>query len=273
MIKIQTLLFTITFFLLNSLSAQIPTLQGTPPEGDNPSSSNSSETTEPSSPSTTPTPAPPVVNGSPSNSVAPNTLNSTRSEIIEQTVGKKPKDPSAIKKTPKMVYAILDVQQGQWKGQIKIRLFHRRAPKTVENFTELAEGKKELTIKGVKVKKRFYDGLIFHRVIDGFMIQGGDPTGTGRGGPGYSFADEFSPTLRHNKPGILSMANAGPNTNGSQFFITVTPTPHLDNHHSVFGEVVDGMKNVYKISKTRTHRSGRPFKDVVIKKVTIERVY
>ena len=114
------------------------------------------------------------------------------------------------------------------KGDIVAELYADRAPMTVENFVNLS-------------RAGFYDGTTFHRVISGFMAQGGDPTGTGRGGPGYAFADEFHPTLRHSEAGILSMANAGPNTNGSQFFITYGPTPHLDNRHSVFGKVIEGM--------------------------------
>jgi len=144
-------------------------------------------------------------------------------------------------------------------GNFTIELFEQQAPKTVENFVKLAE-------------KKFYDGVIFHRVIDGFMIQGGDPTGTGRGGPGYQFADEFHPQLKHSSEGILSMANAGPNTNGSQFFITLTATPHLDGKHAVFGKVVEGMDVVKKIGKTPTKAGDRPVTDVVMKSVKIEKV-
>ncbi len=144
-------------------------------------------------------------------------------------------------------------------GTIKIELFKDKAPKTVENFKGLAE-------------KGYYEGVIFHRVIDGFMIQGGDPTGTGRGGEslwGGKFKDEFHPQALHNKPGILSMANAGPNTNGSQFFITLVPTPHLDGRHSVFGQVVEGMDVVRKIGKAQTNKFDRPLEDIVIKKITV----
>jgi peptidyl-prolyl cis-trans isomerase A (cyclophilin A) len=158
-------------------------------------------------------------------------------------------------------------------GNFTIRLFDQEAPLTVENFIGLAEGTKEWTDPRTNqtVKQPYYDGIIFHRVIDGFMIQGGDPLGQGTGGPGYTFADEFHPSLRHNKPGILSMANRGPNTNGGQFFITLAPTPHLDDRHSVFGEVVKGMDVVQKIGSTPTTSRDRPVRDVVIRSVTIER--
>ena len=154
-----------------------------------------------------------------------------------------------------------------------MRLFDDETPRTVENFTGLAEGTKEWTDPRTnkKVQQPYYDGVIFHRVIDGFMIQGGDPLGQGIGGPGYTFGDEFHPRLRHNKAGILSMANRGPNTNGGQFFITLGPTPHLDNRHSVFGEVVDGMDVVQKIGSTPTGNADRPLKDVVIETIKIRR--
>ena len=159
------------------------------------------------------------------------------------------------------------------KGDVVIRLFPNHAPKTVSNFVGLAEGTKEWTDPRTnkKVNQPYYDGIIFHRVIDGFMIQGGDPLGQGVGGPGYKFADEFHPSLRHNKEGILSMANAGPNTNGGQFFITLGPTPHLDNKHSVFGQVESGMDVVRKIGSSATGPRDRPLKDVVIQAVKIDR--
>ena len=158
-------------------------------------------------------------------------------------------------------------------GNFTIRLFDAEVPKTVANFVELAEGTREWTDPSSrqKVKRPYYDGLIFHRVIDGFMIQGGDPLGKGYGGPGYKFGDEFHPSLRHSKPGILSMANAGPNTNGGQFFITLAPTPHLDNRHSVFGEVESGMDVVRKIGSTKVGAQDRPVKDIVIQSVKIRR--
>jgi peptidyl-prolyl cis-trans isomerase A (cyclophilin A) len=156
-------------------------------------------------------------------------------------------------------YAVFDTTEGTF----KIELFAAQAPRTVENFVSLAEG--------AKTGKPFYDGTIFHRVIPDFMIQGGDPEGTGRGGPGYRFADEFHPQLKHSKPGILSMANAGPNTNGSQFFITVAATPFLDNRHSVFGEVTEGYDVVKKISQAPRNAQDRPVKEVRVHSVKIER--
>jgi peptidyl-prolyl cis-trans isomerase A (cyclophilin A) len=160
---------------------------------------------------------------------------------------------------PNETFALFDTTEGNF----KIKLFADEAPKTVENFVSLAEG--------AKTGKPFYDGLIFHRVIPNFMIQGGCPQGTGTGGPGYKFADEFHPSLRHSKKGILSMANSGPNTNGSQFFITVAATSWLDNKHTVFGEVVEGYDVVEKISKVPKNSGDRPSKDVKINSVTIER--
>jgi peptidyl-prolyl cis-trans isomerase A (cyclophilin A) len=169
-----------------------------------------------------------------------------------------------------MVHAVFTTSEGNFKA----RLFDQEVPNTVANFTGLAEGTKEFTDPktGQKTKRPFYDGLVFHRVIAGFMIQGGDPLGTGTGGPGYKFADEFNPKLRHSKPGLFSMANAGPNTNGSQFFITLAATPWLDNKHSVFGEVVEGMDVIEKIGGTPTSKpNDRPLKPITIERVTIER--
>ncbi|MDP8222844.1 MAG: peptidylprolyl isomerase [Candidatus Lernaella stagnicola] len=146
-------------------------------------------------------------------------------------------------------------------GTIKIKLFTERAPITTQNFIDLATSK--------KTGKPFYDGVIFHRVIPSFMIQGGDPTGTGRGGPGYHIDDEFHPDLKHDGPGILSMANAGPNTGGSQFFITVGATSHLDGRHAVFGKVVEGMDVVTAISTAKAGPGDRPLQEIVMKSVKI----
>jgi len=157
-------------------------------------------------------------------------------------------------------------------GNFTIQLFEEQAPKTVANFTGLAEGTKEWTDprSGKKMKTPLYDGTIFHRVIDGFMIQGGDPLGQGTGGPGYKFEDEFHPKLRHTKAGILSMANAGPNTNGSQFFIvTAESCPWLDGKHTVFGRVTDGMDVVDAISTLDADPRDRPREDVVIQRVDL----
>ena len=159
-------------------------------------------------------------------------------------------------------------------GNFTARLFDAETPNTVANFIGLADGSKEWTDPrtGRKVTEPYYNGTIFHRVIDGFMIQGGDPLGQGTGGPGYTFADEFHAKLRHSKAGILSMANRGPNTNGGQFFITLAETPWLDNKHSVFGEITDGMDVVKKIGTTTTSKPGdRPVKPITIESVTIER--
>ena len=158
-------------------------------------------------------------------------------------------------------------------GTVTIRLFPDHAPKTVRNFVELAEGGREWTDPRTRAmtKEKFYDGTIFHRVIPGFMIQGGDPLGTGTGGPGYQFGDEIHPDLRFDKPYLLAMANAGPGTNGSQFFITVGPTPWLNGKHTIFGEVVGGADVVDKISHVETVPGDRPVIDVVLQSVTIER--
>ncbi len=157
-------------------------------------------------------------------------------------------------------------------GTITVKLFDKESPKTVANFVGLAEGTKEWTDpkSGQKVKRPFYDGLIFHRVITDFMIQGGDPLGTGTGGPGYQFADEFS-SLKFDRPGLLAMANAGPNTNGSQFFITEVPTPWLTNKHTIFGEVTEGFDVIKKIIGVPKGPGDRPTTPVVIKKLTIIR--
>jgi peptidyl-prolyl cis-trans isomerase A (cyclophilin A) len=159
-------------------------------------------------------------------------------------------------------------------GTIVCRLFEKEAPATVENFIGLAEGTKEFTDErtGQKAKRRFYDGLTFHRVIPKFMIQGGCPRGDGRGGPGYTFQDEFHPSLRHTKTGRLSMANAGPNSNGSQFFITVAPTSWLDNRHTIFGEVVEGQDVADKMANTPRDAGDRPKTPVILKILRIERV-
>ena len=158
-------------------------------------------------------------------------------------------------------------------GNFTVRLFDEEAPNTVANFVGLAEGTREWTDPRTnrKVTAPYYDGGVFHRVIDGFMIQGGDPLGQGIGGPGYTFGDEFHPGLRHNRAGILSMANRGPNTNGGQFFITLGPTPHLDDRHSIFGEVTEGMDVVRRIGSTKTGDRDRPVKDIVIQTVKITR--
>jgi peptidyl-prolyl cis-trans isomerase A (cyclophilin A) len=158
-------------------------------------------------------------------------------------------------------------------GTVTVRLFPDHAPKTVRNFVELAEGGREWSNPKTRAttKDKLYDGTIFHRVMTGFMIQGGDPLGTGTGGPGYKFADEIHPDLQFDRPYLLGMANSGPGTNGSQFFITTVPTPWLTGKHTIFGEVIDGADVVEEISRVQTVPGDRPVQDVVLQSVTINR--
>jgi peptidyl-prolyl cis-trans isomerase A (cyclophilin A) len=186
----------------------------------------------------------------------------------KKSKNKKDKAQAALTKGTPM-YAIFETTQGTF----KIKLFADKAPKTVENFVGLAEGTKEFTDPktGKQTKRPFYDGLIFHRVIPNFMVQGGCPLGTGTGGPGYKFEDEIARDLKHDKPGKLSMANAGPNTNGSQFFITVAATPWLDGKHAIFGEVSENYDLVKQISEVRTGANDKPAEPIIIKHVKIVR--
>lgn len=172
-------------------------------------------------------------------------------------------------KTPGL-YAIFDTSM----GKIVCVLFEKEAPIAVQSFTGLAEGTQEwLDPKtGQKVKRPFYDGLIFHRVIPEFMIQGGCPIGTGTGGPGYRYQDEFGSGLKFDRPGRLACANSGPNTNGSQFFITEVPTPWLDNKHTIFGQAVEGVDLVAKMARVECGPGNKPVKPIVLKKLTIKRV-
>ena len=191
----------------------------------------------------------------------------------EEKADKKKKDKKETAKSDKKgkeMFALFETN----KGNFKVKLFSEKAPKTVDNFVGLADGTKEWTDpkSGSKVKKPFYDGLVFHRVIPNFMIQGGCPLGQGTGGPGYKFEDEFpAGAPKHDKPGILSMANAGPGTNGSQFFVTVAATRWLDGRETVFGEVVEGMDIVYDISKSPTASMDRPVEPIVIKHIKIQK--
>jgi peptidyl-prolyl cis-trans isomerase A (cyclophilin A) len=157
-------------------------------------------------------------------------------------------------------------------GPITVRLFPDQAPQTVRNFVELAEGTRKWTDPrtGVQTSDKLYDGTVFHRVIADFMIQGGDPLGTGTGGPGYKFGDEIHPDLAFDRPFLLAMANAGPGTNGSQFFITVAPTPWLTGKHTIFGEVTEGADVVQAIGRAKTDRRDRPVQDVVLESVVVE---
>jgi peptidyl-prolyl cis-trans isomerase A (cyclophilin A) len=169
------------------------------------------------------------------------------------------------------VYATFDTSE----GTIVCRLFEAEAPVTVKNFVDLAEGSREWTHPTTRAKSNnpLYDGTIFHRVIPDFMVQGGDPTGTGMGGPGYQFQDETKGSAhKFDKPGKLAMANAGPGTNGSQFFITTAATPWLTGNHTIFGEVIEGQDIADKITKLPRNRQDKPNKDVVLNSVKIERV-
>lgn len=181
---------------------------------------------------------------------------------------KKVNEKKAMPKREKGMYVTFETSM----GNIVCKLFEKETPVTVNNFVDLAEGKKEWVDPntGQKVKKRLYDGLIFHRVIPNFMIQGGCPLGNGTGGPGYRFQDEIVPTLKFDKPGILAMANSGPNTNGSQFFITHVPTPWLDGKHTIFGEVVEGQNVVVAMGNVNRGPGDKPVTPVILKKATIK---
>ena len=229
----------------------------------------------------TPTAKPLVVEEKVTPATAPATTRDAKTETkpAADTKAATP-SPTETKTPPKKRFSKMYANFETSMGNFKVLLFHTQAPKTVENFVGLAEGTKEWTDPKTQspVKQPFYNGLIFHRIIKGFMIQGGDPVGidpkiAGSGGPGFKFADEFHADLKHSKAGILSMANAGPNTNGSQFFITLAPTPHLDKRHAVFGEVVAAdVATIMKIGDVKTNRSNdRPVENVVIKKITIVR--
>ncbi len=188
---------------------------------------------------------------------------------MDALAGEKMTEKTAEKKLPAGLYAVMETTQ----GTMTLQLFEKESPKTVANFVSLAEGTKEWSDPktGKPSKKPLYDGLIFHRVIPGFMIQGGDPLGSGMGGPGYQFEDEFASGLKFDQPGRLAMANSGPNTNGSQFFITDGLTPWLNNRHTIFGQVIEGMEIVSKIANVVRGPNDKPKTNVVIKKVKIIR--
>lgn len=235
---------------------------GAPPEPARPA--DAPATTPAPAPTPEPPPAAPPEKPAPPAEAPPPTTEKP------SAAAEKPASPPASAKYGPGVYARIATNH----GEMLARLFDKEAPKTVENFVMLAEGKKQWMNPRSRtmVRRPYYNNLTFHRVIPKFMIQGGDPEGTGMGGPGFTFADEFHPKLRHSKAGILSMANAGPNTNGGQFFITLAPTPHLNDRHSVFGELVEGTDTLMAIGKVPTGASDKPVKPVVIKSVRIERV-
>ena len=238
------------------------------------------QTSTPAKPSTPQTQKPaPAKPAAPTTKPAPSTAKPAPSTAAPAASTAKPTAPAtpaatAVKYGPG-VYAHFTTNQGSF----IVRLFDKDAPITVQNFVGLAEGKKAWTDPRTNrsVRRPYYNNLTFHRIIPNFMIQGGDPTGTGFSGPGFKFNDEISPKLKHDRPGILSMANSGPNTNGGQFFITVAPYPSLDGKYSIFGEVVEGLDRVVAISKVPTSGPkgdppNKPLSPVVMKSVRIERV-
>ena len=189
--------------------------------------------------------------------------------------GATPEETAVKEKIPekKEMLAVMKIRHGDEElGEIVIKLYPDKTPETVENFTALAKGEKMFIDPRTRqqVKRPFYNGLTLHRVIKNFMIQGGCPIGNGTGGPGYSFKDEFADGLTFDKPGLLAMANSGPGTNGSQFFITTAPTPWLNGHHTIFGEVIAGMDVVKKIEAVKTGSGDRPVVDVVLGEVIIK---
>lgn len=240
----------------------------------NPLSGAGRQTSTPAKPATQtqkPTPAkPPAPTTKPAAPTAKPAAPTTKPAAPAVTTAKPVAPATSAAKYGPGVYAHITTNH----GAMIAKLFDKEVPRTVENFVGLAEGKKQWRNPRTRtmVRRPYYNNLTFHRIIPGFMIQGGDPEGTGMGGPGFEFADEFNPKLRHNKAGILSMANRGPNTNGGQFFITLVPTPHLDNKHSVFGELVEGMSTLMAIGKVPTGAGNKPVKPVIMKSIRIERV-
>ncbi len=188
-------------------------------------------------------------------------------EDKDASVGEKSGKTTEKPKAEKTLFAVFETSM----GNIEAKLYRDKAPKTVKNFVELAQGKKEWADPKTlqRATRPLYSGTVFHRVIPNFMIQGGDPKGNGTGGPGYVFEDEIDPGLVFDRAGILAMANAGPDTNGSQFFITEAPTPHLNGKHTIFGEVVRGMEVVKAIARTPRDGRDKPLEDVVLKRIRI----